>query len=252
MSQKNAILQFTLKISTIQAKTAILLFTRTPFDEVRYKSFFKGRKDKNLLLVNRLIAHVQKEVRKTNLPLFISYSSNQVGHTFGERLSTSIEQVFSQGFEKVVIIGNDCPSLDATILLQAASKVETDQIVLGPNHDGGVYLVAINKHQFDKKDFSALDWETPHLYDSFRKYIEERKIQQYDLIALHDANQLQDLENVIYDLPYQHVFTGFLLYILSTQKTKIFTFIDILVLKIEAILVPQRGPPTSSFLLTIN
>jgi glycosyltransferase A (GT-A) superfamily protein (DUF2064 family) len=47
---------------------------------------------------------------------------------------------FDQGFDKVIIIGNDTPGLTYNILKAHSSLQDTD-LVLGPDHKGGAYLI---------------------------------------------------------------------------------------------------------------
>jgi len=152
-------------------KTAVLLFTRTPEEEIVHKSLIPTSTEKSLRVVAQSIQYVQQEVRKANLPLYTAYSTHQQGNSFGERLANEVEKVFLKGYEHVIILGNDCLQVTATLLKQAVYRGEQGKNVVGPAKDGGLYLIHFHKKQFDKQQFEELPWETASLYDAFLNYL---------------------------------------------------------------------------------
>ncbi len=67
----------------------------------------------------------------------------QQGDTFGDRLHQCVDQVLQRGYDRVLILGNDCPQLDAGILRDALDRFETASAVIGPDHRGGVFLIGV-------------------------------------------------------------------------------------------------------------
>jgi len=152
-------------------KKAILFFSRTAEEEAKYKSFhnqvsFKG----NLAIGQGLINASLKTLSEVDIPLICCYSDHQVGDSFGERLSNAIEDVFKNGYEQVVVVGNDCPFINKEHILSSFESINQGQLVIGPSTDGGVYLFGLNKSQFDKNELSKLAWMQSDLLDSFKIY----------------------------------------------------------------------------------
>ncbi|MEO6871512.1 MAG: DUF2064 domain-containing protein [Chthoniobacterales bacterium] len=67
----------------------------------------------------------------------------QHGATFDERLETAIEKIGALGYEEAVIVGSDCPSLHPSDIAEAFTQLREKRLVLGPDHRGGCYLIAL-------------------------------------------------------------------------------------------------------------
>jgi hypothetical protein len=65
----------------------------------------------------------------------------QEGPDLGERMKNAFCWAFSRGFQRVVIIGSDTPTLPTSFIKQAFIRLRTVPIVLGPAIDGGYYLI---------------------------------------------------------------------------------------------------------------
>lgn len=70
----------------------------------------------------------------------------QQGHDLGERLNNALTSYLSHGYERVVIMDSDSPTLPPEHLSQAF-RILSDgaDVVLGPCDDGGYYLIGIKK-----------------------------------------------------------------------------------------------------------
>jgi hypothetical protein len=69
----------------------------------------------------------------------------QRGNDLSERLNGAFERLFSLGYEQVVAIGADSPTLPLDYIegaFELLAKVEND-LVLGPSADGGYYLIGM-------------------------------------------------------------------------------------------------------------
>ena len=66
----------------------------------------------------------------------------QEGPDLGARLDNAISAYFSQGYQRVVIMNSDGPTLPSPYLSQAFTALEdSSDVVLGPCEDGGYYLI---------------------------------------------------------------------------------------------------------------
>lgn len=70
---------------------------------------------------------------------------DQQGNDLGERIEGAFHQTWKEGYEHVVTIGTDSPTLPLFILREAFRRLEDDGIVLGPSIDGGFYLIGLRK-----------------------------------------------------------------------------------------------------------
>ena len=69
----------------------------------------------------------------------------QTGGELGERMTRAVQARFDQGANKVVLIGADCPGISVSLLEQAFAALDRRPVVFGPAHDGGYYLVGLNR-----------------------------------------------------------------------------------------------------------
>lgn len=69
----------------------------------------------------------------------------QQGDALGQRMETAIAQGLEE-FEKAVIVGSDCPSVDADYVQQALRALDEADVVLGPSDDGGYVLIGARTH----------------------------------------------------------------------------------------------------------
>lgn len=166
--------------------TAILLFTRSAKEEAASKRV-SGKKRLNQRFFSTLINHSRHTAEATGLPLFTT--DQQEGNTFGERLTHAIQQVFDQGFERVITIGNDSPGLTAEHILQAANQLNHHELVLGPAKDGGTYLIGLHKGAFDQKTLSLLDWSGETSFNVLKAFARFRGINTWA------GNELADIDN---------------------------------------------------------
>jgi len=82
----------------VNASTAILLFSRTARAEAAVKGF--GGETR---VAESLIRRTEATIGRTGLPFFRSTEADQRGATFGQRLAEAMQQVYDQGFDKLIV-----------------------------------------------------------------------------------------------------------------------------------------------------
>ncbi|HEX8639678.1 MAG TPA: TIGR04282 family arsenosugar biosynthesis glycosyltransferase [Allosphingosinicella sp.] len=75
----------------------------------------------------------------------------------GARLARAAERVIAGG-KSAILIGTDCPDLDACRLGEAAAALERYDGVIHPTIDGGYALLGLRRS--DPSIFGAIDWST--------------------------------------------------------------------------------------------
>lgn len=172
----------------LNSSTAILLFSRTASAEAKVKSFGAGRTGDDRI-ARGLIERTEATLAKTGLPVFRSCETSQVEGTFGERLTEAMSEVYDKGFERVLVVGNDCPSILPSHLRAAAQMLEQGQNVLGPDRRGGVWLIGLQRDDFSGSQLAGLSWETPELYADMTALFPAAT----DFASLSDLNSFEDL-----------------------------------------------------------
>jgi rSAM/selenodomain-associated transferase 1 len=115
----------------------------------------------------------------------------QKGDDLGDRMDRAFGQAFGQHYEKVVIIGSDCYELTTEIIEDALAALDTHNVVIGPAHDGGYYLLGMDRHYshlFKQKAWSTEDVLLDTLLD-----LKKLKLSYSLLPTLNDVDEEKDL-----------------------------------------------------------
>lgn len=167
--------------------TAILVFTRTASEEADVKQWvsFPSRK-KNFSIAQYLIEQSISKARATQLPVFIIESPQQHGSGFGERFTNAFNEIFQKGFDSVISMGTDCPGITTDILLKTHALLQSQQVVIGPDKRGGIYLLGMHRSYFNATSFLKFSWQTPLLRDNLLAYMKRIQVTVNLLCPLHD------------------------------------------------------------------
>lgn len=68
----------------------------------------------------------------------------QRGSGLGERMLYALESGLEQ-YDKVIIVGSDCPSVTPSYVQQAFDSLQSADLVLGPAEDGGYVLIGAHR-----------------------------------------------------------------------------------------------------------
>ena len=154
-------------IYKLQQSTAILFFSRSASAEARQKRLFAPYKA-NKKIYTAFISQTQKIINQTGLPHFILNEEQQLGNSFGQKLSNGIQSIFSKGFNNVIVLGNDCLQIDANTINTAASSLVAHNLVLGPTPQGGVYVIGVTHAGFAAIDFEQIPWQSPSVFEELK------------------------------------------------------------------------------------
>lgn len=117
----------------------------------------------------------------------------QDGDDLGEKMARSLSDVFAQNCQKAVIIGTDCPDLDATILGHAFPSLDNSDIVIGPAEDGGYYLIGCRR--LYPELFVNIAWGTADVLRQTCIQWEKLNLTPTLLPLLRDIDRPEDLFN---------------------------------------------------------
>jgi len=113
----------------------------------------------------------------------------QEGKDLGDRMKNAFSARFADGYEDVVIIGADSPSLPLAYIEQAF--VSKKDVVLGPSMDGGYYLIGMRKKITNL--FDGIAWGSDRvLKDTYCK-LESSDVSLELLPVWYDVDRSDDL-----------------------------------------------------------
>ena len=98
---------------------------------------------------------------------------------------------FASGYKKVLIIGSDLYDLTAKTVDEAFTKLDDNDVVIGPAEDGGYYLLGMNL--LHEKVFKNKDWGTESVRKDTLKDLTSKKV--FLLPTLNDVDVFEDIEH---------------------------------------------------------
>ena len=99
--------------------------------------------------------------------------------------------IFREGYNKVVIIGTDCPELSAGLIMSAFVYLQTNDVVIGPAEDGGYYLLGLKEPQ--PQLFKNMKWSTSSVLPDTICSCETSLLRYFLLPVLNDIDEEKDL-----------------------------------------------------------
>ncbi len=111
----------------------------------------------------------------------------------GERLARAAQRVIGGG-ESALLIGTDCPALDADRLTEAAARLRTHDAVIYPAADGGYVLLGLNR--FHSSVFGGIAWSTDSVAGTTMRRIEALGWSLFRGDTLLDIDEPADLESL--------------------------------------------------------
>ncbi|MGL4376645.1 MAG: TIGR04282 family arsenosugar biosynthesis glycosyltransferase [Microcoleaceae cyanobacterium] len=112
----------------------------------------------------------------------------------GERMAIAFQKSFESGYEKVIIIGTDCPTLKHHILREAFEALNQNELVLGPAEDGGYYLIGLR--HFIPQLFENISWGTSSVLEQTNAIALSLNLSIAYLPILADIDRPEDLSSL--------------------------------------------------------
>ena len=91
----------------------------------------------------------------------------------------------------VIFFGADTPDLDVHHVLAAVSALEQNEVVLGPAHDGGYYLIGMKRPIPEL--LTDMPWSTDQVMPETLRRLDRLSIVPTILQTLHDCDRPSDL-----------------------------------------------------------
>ena len=196
----------------VEQKTALLVFTRTPDPgsvKTRLLSVMDARRAVTIQvdLLQRTLETVRASTADdielwctptTQHPVLLELKDRfsltlrpQAGADLGERMCFAMERAL-QAYRHVALIGSDCMDLAAADIDLALEQLAAGtDVVLGPAHDGGYYLVGLSR--LYRELFAGIKWGTDQVLQDTRKRVAQLGLNLYELPVRRDLDRPEDL-----------------------------------------------------------
>lgn len=113
----------------------------------------------------------------------------QSGADLGARMTHALE--WGTGLAgRAMIVGSDCPSVDADYIGKALQALETVDVVLGPADDGGYVLIGARRTTADM--LAGIEWGTPRALEQTCRALEREGLRYHCLEPLWDVDEPAD------------------------------------------------------------
>lgn len=119
--------------------------------------------------------------------------SDQEGGDLGERLARAAHRSLAVG-QPCILIGTDCPALDASVLREAALHLHTHDAVMAPASDGG--YVALGLREFFPNIFTEMAWSTEVVAQETLNRLVQAGLRVHQMPVLHDIDEPADLQHL--------------------------------------------------------
>ncbi|MEO6035615.1 MAG: TIGR04282 family arsenosugar biosynthesis glycosyltransferase [Verrucomicrobiota bacterium] len=113
----------------------------------------------------------------------------------GEKLKRAFLENFESGASRVLIIGSDCPAINADDIERAGAALATCDVVLGPATDGGYWLIGLR--QPHPRLFENIPWSTETVLESTLSLARENGLSCHLLRELNDVDLPEDWEKYL-------------------------------------------------------
>ena len=113
----------------------------------------------------------------------------------GMRLRFALQQGFENEFERIVVMGSDCPAVSEPLVTQAVNLLAHYDVVLGPALDGGYYLMGLRKMALSRFGtlFENIPWSTDNVLSLTLKAAASAGLSVDLLQPLSDIDRPEDL-----------------------------------------------------------
>ncbi len=109
----------------------------------------------------------------------------------GQRMSRAFEEAFSEGRDRVVVIGSDCPHVTPGHIKAAYASLKQANLVVGPATDGGYWLIGLNA--FESRLFQGIQWSTDTVLSETLGLAKEAGLSLDLLEILEDIDDIESL-----------------------------------------------------------
>jgi rSAM/selenodomain-associated transferase 1 len=118
----------------------------------------------------------------------------QRGGDVGARMASALAWAFDAGYERAIIVGSDCPLVEAADVESAFEELRSCDVVLGPSEDGGYYLIGASS--VPEGIFEGMPWGEERVLAETVRRLERSGLayrlvtRRFDVDRVHDVRRL--------------------------------------------------------------
>lgn len=191
------------------SKNLLIIFTRNPeLGKVKTRLAKSIGEENALTIYKTLLDRTEKTTRNLNCDKAVYYSvkirehdiwdtsiyqkHKQHGDDLGIRMHNAFFEAFNRNYDKVAIIGSDLFDLNPSHINEAFKALDKNDLVIGPAHDGGYYLLAMKS--LYSQVFTNKNWGTSTV---FKDTVKDLKNKDFHLLeTLNDVDVYNDIKNI--------------------------------------------------------
>lgn len=118
----------------------------------------------------------------------------------GDCLNQVINQLLEFGYQKVVALNADGPTLPISFIESGFELLDDNDLVFGPSEDGGYYMVGITQPR--PQIFEGVAWSTPEVLSQSLEIAERLGLKVALTPAWYDVDTAADIERLRADLEF--------------------------------------------------
>ncbi|MFH0862198.1 MAG: TIGR04282 family arsenosugar biosynthesis glycosyltransferase [Candidatus Altiarchaeota archaeon] len=115
----------------------------------------------------------------------------QNGRDLGEKIMNVFRDFRKMGIRDVIVVGCDVPLMKKEHVQDAFQKMTDCDLVIGPSHDGGFYL--IGGHEMTEEIFDKVDWDGK---DVSKRIIENARDSGRKVTTLEELRDIDTPEDI--------------------------------------------------------
>jgi rSAM/selenodomain-associated transferase 1 len=123
------------------------------------------------------------------------------GANIGVCLEQSFVALLQRGYQKVLALNTDGPSLPREYLLQAIQMLDTHDLVLGPSDDGGYYVVGLKERL--PAIFENITWSTGTVLSRTLEQAQKLRLRVALTPPWYDVDSPADVRRLLAELIHQ-------------------------------------------------
>jgi rSAM/selenodomain-associated transferase 1 len=192
-------------------KTALIVFQKNEIlGKVKTRLASTLGHEEALKIYQILIAHTHQVIQPVAADTYIFFSNYipktyeikassfyfqvQNGKDLGDRMKNAFEFLFCSGYERVLIIGTDCATLEPIHIKTAIQKLDLVDVVIGPAEDGGYYLLGMKN--LVSSLFEDMKWSTEDVLKETINRLTQEGLSYERIETLSDVDREEDWDKV--------------------------------------------------------
>lgn len=189
-------------------KNALIIFVRKPEKgKVKTRLAASLGDEAALFIYQKLLQHTLEITEAVDADKVVFYAGEiedddmwqrkgfvkqkQTDGDLGHRMKAAFDTVLRLGYGKACIVGSDCYELTTNVIEDAFIALERSNVVIGPAHDGGYYLLGMKR--LYSSLFQNKSWSTSSVLSDTLQTAEQMGLAVVQLPTFHDVDEAADV-----------------------------------------------------------